>query len=222
MIMKMKESEKRDKYLNLAKELKRIWNVNVMVVPIVMWALGTIPKGLVRRLEELEIGGRAKTIQTTALLRSAGILRSVLETWCHSNSNGRLSANVDVKNSQGVKIMIIGDINRSLNHCHKTRPRNNKKKKKENLPSCWLCRPRGPQIENKESENRIKYLDFVRKVRKLSNMKVTGIPIQDNKILPGDKRGSEFDCLFIIVMSMCFNQDSAISSLYDKPLKSVV
>ena len=35
------------------------------IIPIVSGALGTIPKGLVRGLEELEIGGRAETIQTT-------------------------------------------------------------------------------------------------------------------------------------------------------------
>ena len=31
-------------------------------------------------MEDLEVGGRAETIQTTALLRTARILRRVLET----------------------------------------------------------------------------------------------------------------------------------------------
>ena len=52
-----------------------------MVIPIVIGALGTVPKGLVKVLEEMEIGGRAETIQTTILLRSTRILRRVLETW---------------------------------------------------------------------------------------------------------------------------------------------
>ena len=43
--------------------------MTVMVVPIVIGALGTAPKGLVRGLEELEIGGRAETIQTIAFSR---------------------------------------------------------------------------------------------------------------------------------------------------------
>ena len=47
---------------------------------IVIVALGTILKGIVRGLEELEIGGQAETIQTTALLRSPRILRRILET----------------------------------------------------------------------------------------------------------------------------------------------
>ena len=76
----LKESEKKDKYLDLARELKKLWNMKVTIVPIVIGALGTITKGLLKGLEELEIGGRIETIQTTALLRTARILRRVLET----------------------------------------------------------------------------------------------------------------------------------------------
>ena len=76
-----KESEKKDKYLDLARELKKLWNMKVTIVPIVIGALGTITKGLLKGLEDLEIGGRAETIQTTALLRTTRILRRVLETW---------------------------------------------------------------------------------------------------------------------------------------------
>ena len=77
----LKESEKKDKYLDLARELKKLWNMKVTIVPIVIGALGTITKGLLKDLGELEIGGRTETIQTTALLRTARILRRVLETW---------------------------------------------------------------------------------------------------------------------------------------------
>ena len=48
---------------------------------IVIVALATVTKGLVQGLMYLKITGRVKTIQTTVLLRSARILRSVLETW---------------------------------------------------------------------------------------------------------------------------------------------
>ena len=77
----LKESEKKDKYLDLARELKKLWNMKVTIVSIVIGALGTITKGLLKGLEDLEIGGRVETIQTTALLRTARILRRVLETW---------------------------------------------------------------------------------------------------------------------------------------------
>ena len=77
----LKESEKKDKYLDLARELKKLWNMKVTIVLIVIGALGTITKGLLKGLEDLEVGGRVETIQTTALLRTARILRRVLETW---------------------------------------------------------------------------------------------------------------------------------------------
>ena len=75
------ESEKREKYPDLDREQKKLWNMNVTVIPIVNGALGTIPKGLVKGLEELETRGQVDAIQTTALSRSARILRRVLETW---------------------------------------------------------------------------------------------------------------------------------------------
>ena len=38
--------------------------MKVMVIPIVIVALGTVTKGLVQGLEDLEIGRRMETIQT--------------------------------------------------------------------------------------------------------------------------------------------------------------
>ena len=77
----MKESEKKDKYLDLARELKKLWNIKLTIVLIVIGALGTITKGLLKGLEDLEGGGRVETMQMTALLRTARILRRVLEIW---------------------------------------------------------------------------------------------------------------------------------------------
>ncbi len=54
--------------------------MKMTVMPIVNGELGTAFKGLKRGLEELESIGRAVTIQTTALLRSATIPRRVMET----------------------------------------------------------------------------------------------------------------------------------------------
>ena len=77
----LKESEKKDKYLDFARELKKLWNMKVTIVPIVIGALGTITKGLFKVLEDLEVGRQVETIQMTALLRTVRILRWVLETW---------------------------------------------------------------------------------------------------------------------------------------------
>ena len=43
--------------------------MQVTVIPIVLSILGMVPKGLEKRLEQLEIGRRIKTIMTTTLLR---------------------------------------------------------------------------------------------------------------------------------------------------------
>ena len=55
--------------------------MSVTVISIVIGELETIPKGLVMGLEKLEIGRRAESIQTAVLLRSARVLKRVLETW---------------------------------------------------------------------------------------------------------------------------------------------
>ena len=74
--IKLKECEKRDKYLDLARELKKLWNMKVTTMPIVIGAFG-----LLKGQEDLEVGGRVETIQTTALLKTVRILRRFLETW---------------------------------------------------------------------------------------------------------------------------------------------
>ena len=96
--MKLKECEKKDKYLDLARELKKLWNMKVTIIPVVIGAFGTITRRLLKGLEDLEFGGRVETIQTTALLRTARILRRVLET-CHSDSSEKTLTNADVKSS---------------------------------------------------------------------------------------------------------------------------
>ena len=53
--------------------------MNVTVIPIANGALETIPKGMVKKLEDLEIRGQVKSIQTITLLGSARILRRVLK-----------------------------------------------------------------------------------------------------------------------------------------------
>ena len=79
--IKLKESEKKSTYLNLARELKKIWNMKVTIIPIVIGAFGTVTKGLLKGLEDLEFEERVETILTTVLLRTVRILGRVLETW---------------------------------------------------------------------------------------------------------------------------------------------
>ena len=46
--IKLKEWEKRDKYVDLARELKKLWNVTI--IPIVIGAFGTVTKGLSKKI----------------------------------------------------------------------------------------------------------------------------------------------------------------------------
>ena len=46
--IKLKECEKKDKYLDLARELKKLWNMQVTIVPIVIGAFGTVKKGITK------------------------------------------------------------------------------------------------------------------------------------------------------------------------------
>ena len=68
-----------------------------MFIPIEIGALGTLTKGLIKGLEDLEVKRWVETIQTTASFRLARILKR------DQDSSERPSANTGVKNSQGVK-----------------------------------------------------------------------------------------------------------------------
>ena len=63
--IKLKEYEKKDKYLDLARELQKLWDMKVTIISIAIGAFGTVTKGLLKGLEDLEVGRREETILTT-------------------------------------------------------------------------------------------------------------------------------------------------------------
>ena len=82
-----KEKKKRDTYLDLVWELRKLWSIRVAMISPVCGKLGTVPKSLKRCIEFLEIGGRIETTYTTAFLyigknteQSPGDLKSLLVT----------------------------------------------------------------------------------------------------------------------------------------------
>ena len=77
----MKGSKKLDKYLDLARKLKKLWNVKVTFIPVIVGVLGTVDKNLKKRLCELKMKRRIEILQTTTLLKSVTILRRVLLIW---------------------------------------------------------------------------------------------------------------------------------------------
>ena len=54
--------------------------MKVTIIPIVIGTFSTVSEGLSKGLEDLEVGGRVETIQTATFLKTARILRRVLET----------------------------------------------------------------------------------------------------------------------------------------------
>ena len=79
------------------------------IVPMAIGAFSTITKGLLKGLKDLEVGGRVDTLQTTVLLKTAWILRRVLETCgdlrrlaVTQTPGKKTSADADVKKSNKV------------------------------------------------------------------------------------------------------------------------
>ena len=66
--MKIKEYEKIKKYLDLARELTKVWTIKVTLILIGFSALGTPPKEPEKETREMCTKG---WIKTTALLKSA-------------------------------------------------------------------------------------------------------------------------------------------------------
>ena len=65
--VKLEENEKTDKYLHPSLELKKLWNMKVTVIPIVIGAIGTVTKRLIKGLEYLEIRGWVEIIQNYSI-----------------------------------------------------------------------------------------------------------------------------------------------------------
>ena len=74
-----KEVEQIEKYLDLTRELKKLWNRKVILVPLVVGALGTSVKELEKRLKTIGIDTKITELQNTGLIYTGRILRKVIE-----------------------------------------------------------------------------------------------------------------------------------------------
>ena len=74
-----KEKEKIEKYQDLGRQLQKIWNVKVKIIPLAVGSLGAIPKQFGNRLKQIGITAGTAQVQKTVLLGTARILRKVLE-----------------------------------------------------------------------------------------------------------------------------------------------
>ena len=74
-----KEKDKIERYQDLGRELQKIWNVKVKIIPLVVGSLDTILKQFGNRLKQIGITVETTQAQKTVLLGMARILRKVLE-----------------------------------------------------------------------------------------------------------------------------------------------
>ena len=72
------ETEKVEKYKPLASNIQKLHKVRTKTIPIVVGCLGTIPTNLVFSLQELDIPDVIGSLQTSALIGTANILRRTL------------------------------------------------------------------------------------------------------------------------------------------------
>ena len=75
--IQIKENEKIEKYKK--REVQKLWNMKMKIIPTAIGALGTIPKTLHKQLRRIETNIAIEQMQTTVLLNKARILRNVLE-----------------------------------------------------------------------------------------------------------------------------------------------
>ena len=83
------QQRKTGNYQDVKRELRKLWNLKMSIVPIVIGALGTIPKSLEKHLKELNVEVNISQMQTTVLLNSARIVRKVWsskESCCYWSS----------------------------------------------------------------------------------------------------------------------------------------
>ena len=73
--------------------------MKVTIIPIVIGAFGTVTKGLLKGLEDLEVGDHPNNSITEDDQNTEKRSWRLEETCCHSISSERPSANADAKNS---------------------------------------------------------------------------------------------------------------------------
>ena len=67
------------KYQDLGRELQKIWNVKVKIIPLTVGSLGAIPKQFGNRLKQIDITVGTAQVQKRVLHGTATILSKVLQ-----------------------------------------------------------------------------------------------------------------------------------------------
>jgi hypothetical protein len=81
-----KEAEKKLKCKSLGIEIKRMWNLNCTIIPVIIRATGMVTKSLRKSLEDIPGKYSIDSLQKTAILGTSHIIRKVLQ--CETRSLG--------------------------------------------------------------------------------------------------------------------------------------
>ena len=73
-----KDVEKIEKYLDLNRKIKKVWNMKVTVVLSVVEAMGTSAKALEKRFNSISIETKITKSQKTVLIHTNRILQKVI------------------------------------------------------------------------------------------------------------------------------------------------
>lgn len=73
-----RQSEQFEKFQDLAREIKRIWQAELKVITHVVGPIGTIQRAMKANLEEIGMDVGIDQLQKSVLLGTATILRKVL------------------------------------------------------------------------------------------------------------------------------------------------
>ena len=66
----LKETEKKCKYKDLELEIQRMWHMKTVVIPVVVGALGTVKKGMVKNIKKVSERATMTEIQKICMLGS--------------------------------------------------------------------------------------------------------------------------------------------------------
>jgi hypothetical protein len=83
-----KETEKKLKYKSLGTEIQRMWNLKCTVTPVIIGATGIVTKSLRKSPEAVPGKHSIDSLQQTAVLGTAHIIRKVLQCETGSLSGG--------------------------------------------------------------------------------------------------------------------------------------
>jgi hypothetical protein len=75
-----KESRKETQYKSTCREIQRMWNMKLMIIPVINGATRIVTKGLKKNLESISGKHAIDSLKKTTILGTSHIIRKVLQS----------------------------------------------------------------------------------------------------------------------------------------------